>query len=210
MLHVTDVCGRTQDLWNIGKVIGLGGFDDSNDAELDVMNKSLARAKRDDKKEMRSMDEEVLNQQMEQYMGGEGEPEGQEERSKYVSAKWMEKIRAKYEGAVIRRTTHSTDYRGDWITGLEAYEQHLCVVKMYDHEYEALEKLAEKAADSETFVRRFASEVSERMGLVFWRGERAECLVGCRIFTSTSGRRCCTRGAWKQRRNSKRRLRSTI
>ena len=45
------------------------------------------------------------------------------------------------------------------MTGLDAYEEHWCVVEMYQHEYDALEALAETTMDSETFVRRFASEV---------------------------------------------------
>jgi hypothetical protein len=153
----------TQDLWNIGTAIGLEGFDDSHDHELNTMNAALARAKREDKKSMRSTDNEVLNQQMGAYLEGKVEQEGLETQTQYWSGWWLTKIREKYEGAVIRRTALSTDYEGESINGLEPYDEHLCVLDMYEHEYEALERHAERAVDSESFVRRFASEVSQRI-----------------------------------------------
>jgi hypothetical protein len=147
-------------LWFIGKAIGLPGFQDANDEELDEMNKAIARAKREDRKGLRAMDEVTLNQQMGNYIGGTGDQEGLERGTQYTSAFWMTKIRAKYEGAVIRRTVKSVDNTGQAISGLEPYEEHRCVIELYEHEYAALENLAEEAMDSETFVRRFASEVS--------------------------------------------------
>jgi hypothetical protein len=49
---------------------------------------------------------------------------------------------------------------------LEPYEEHRCVVNMYEHEYAALEVLAERTMDSETFVWRFASEVRRWIGVL--------------------------------------------
>ena len=129
------------------------------------MIKALARAKREDKKEMRATDEDVLNQRMEAFVAGTGEQEGVDTHFQFTTAMWMKKIREKYEGAVIRRTVYSQDYWGNSITGLEPYKEHVCMIPLFDHEYEALERLAEKAVDSETFVKRFASEVSRRISL---------------------------------------------
>ena len=154
-----------QDLWNIGKAIGLPGFRDSKDHELDAMNAALARAKREDRRELRATDEEVLNQRMEAFVAGTGEQEDVDTHYQFAIATWMKKIREKYEGAVIRRTVYSLDYWGNSITGLEPYLEHVCMISLFDHEYEALERLAEKAVDSESFVRRFASEVSLRICL---------------------------------------------
>ena len=125
------------------------------------MTKELACAKREDRNEMKSMDEEELNEKVVALVGGTGGEQGVNERTKYVSAKWMKIIREKYQGAVIRRTAYSLDWRGESITGLEPYEEHVMFVDLHPHEYEAIEKLAEKAVDCETLVRRFASEVSQ-------------------------------------------------
>jgi hypothetical protein len=149
-----------QDLWNIGKAIGLPGFDDIFDHELDAMNKALAKAKREDRNQMKEMGEDEFNEKVTAFVAGEGGEEGVNAHTDFVNAKYMEIIRRKYEGAVIRRTAYSTDYRGYSITGLEPYAEHKMLVELNEHEYEALERLAETAVDNETFVRRFASEVS--------------------------------------------------
>ena len=54
---------------------------------------------------------------------------------------------------------NSKDNEGKSITGLEAYEEHLCVLEMYQHEYDTIEALAKRMTDSETFVQWFANEV---------------------------------------------------
>jgi hypothetical protein len=152
-----------QDLWHIGKAIGLPQFDDTNDEELEEMNKELARAKREDRKEIKSTDEAELQDRMGSYMDGTKEYEQPEAHTQFVSASWIEKIREKYKGSVIRRTVNSLDNTGKAISGLDPYREHRCVVQMQDHEYKALEKLAEKSMDSETFAKRFASEVRLRL-----------------------------------------------
>lgn len=163
--NVVIVCcfARMQDLWNIGKAIGLLGFDDRYDHELDAMNKALAKAKREDRNQMKAMDEDEFNEKVVAFVAGEGEEEGVHVHTNFVSAQYMRMIREKYEGAVIRRTAYSVDYRGYSITGLEPYDEHKILVQLNEHEYEALERLVETAVDSETFVRRFASEVSQRI-----------------------------------------------
>lgn len=128
------------------------------------MTKALARAKREDRKQMRAMDDDEFKEKVVAFVAGTGGGEGVNVGTNYVSAKWMTTIREKYQGAVIRRTAYSVDYKGESITGLEPYDEHKIMVELHEHEYEALEKLAETAVDSETFVRRFASEVSERRG----------------------------------------------
>lgn len=75
---------------------------------------------------------------------------------------WLRRVRGKCEDAVIERAGDSMDYLGKPITGLVLFEQHPCVISLYDHEYKALERAAERALDSETFVRWFASEVGQR------------------------------------------------
>jgi hypothetical protein len=114
----------TQDLWHIGKAIGLPEFDDTNDWELEEMNKALAHAKREDEKEQKATDEEKLHDQMQPYIEGRRELEQTKARTQFTSALWVRKIWEKYRGAVIRRTVNSLDYTGQAIAGLEPYEQH--------------------------------------------------------------------------------------
>ena len=116
------------------------------------MNKELACAKG---KEMRSTEEGATYSDLTSYAG----KQEAELRTRAVTDVWIKRIRKKYEGSVIRRTVNSKDNSGKLMTGLDAYEEHWCVVEMYQHEYDALEALAETTMDSETFVRRFASEV---------------------------------------------------
>jgi hypothetical protein len=72
----------------------------------------------------------------------------------------MTVVREKYQGSVIRRTGTSLDIDGQPISGLAPYEEHICMLKLYTHEYNALEALAEQALDTDTFAR-FSSEVSD-------------------------------------------------
>ena len=146
-----------QDLWHIGKAIGLIGFGEERDGELERMNSELARAKRQDRKNMKSADDAEMQKQLGGIMEGTAQAHVQ---AQIVSARWVQKIRDKYRGSVIRRTVNSRGPDDKAISGLDPYEEHMCVLEMYDHEYEALEVLAEESMDSESFVKRVASEVS--------------------------------------------------
>lgn len=44
-IMVSDVLARMQELWNVGKAIGLRCFDDNHDDEQDEMNKAVDEAK---------------------------------------------------------------------------------------------------------------------------------------------------------------------
>ena len=63
----------TQDLWHIRKAIGLPGFDDSNEYELESMSKDIACSKQEDRKEMRSTSEDTLYQDLSSFLVGDGE-----------------------------------------------------------------------------------------------------------------------------------------
>ena len=70
------------------------------------------------------------------------------------------------------------DYSGNPISGLEPYKEHLSIINIYKHEYEALKALAKKAMDSETFVRCFASKVSQTHASVSLYEQTNEALGG--------------------------------
>jgi hypothetical protein len=158
-----------QDLWHIGKVVGLPGFkDDKNtDEEIAEMKRDLARAKRDDKRMLMQHAAESRSALHRMFHGQNDEgavsavQQNIDENYHQANAKWMKIVREKFQGAVIRRTGKSLDYQGRSISGLEPYYEHICMLRLYTHEYDALETLAERSLDSETFAQRFSSEVSK-------------------------------------------------
>jgi hypothetical protein len=82
-----------------------------------------------------------------------------------ANATWMKVIRAKYQGAVIRRTGETLDIYGKAISGLEPFEEHICMLQLFDHEYESLQTLAEKSMNDKSIARRFSSEVCHNMAV---------------------------------------------
>jgi hypothetical protein len=157
-----------QDLWNIGRAIGLNGFRVSAeiDAELHEMTRDLSRARRDDRKLQAGYEDQTRSALSRMFQGTQEQggvsaaQQAVDQNFRRENALWMTKIRVKYQGAVIRRTVNSRDYANNVISGLEPYEEHICMLKLYSHEYDALETLAEKALDDDSLVRRFSSEVS--------------------------------------------------
>ncbi|KAH9048618.1 P-loop containing nucleoside triphosphate hydrolase protein [Lactarius deliciosus] len=162
-MTATPVQTRLADLWNIGKVIGLPAFDDKNDREFEKMKKMLGRAQRQDKKIVKTEDQGKVIDYVTEYLRGKTDPKQVDTISQYIGAVWVNIIREKYQGSVIRRTVNSKDYTGEPISGLEPYEEHRCVIELHEHEYAALERFAKDAVDNESFVRRFASEVSQTL-----------------------------------------------
>jgi hypothetical protein len=148
-------------------VVGLPGFRDDarTNEEMAEMIRDIARAKREDKKmllthtaESRSALRRVFHGQVDQGAHSAVQ-QNVDENYHRVNAQWMKIVRQKYQGAVIRRTVSSRDYQGQPISGLAPYKEHICMLKLYRHEYDALETLADEALDGASFAQRFSSEV---------------------------------------------------
>jgi hypothetical protein len=60
---------------------------------------------------------------------------------------WMEQIRERYRGHVIRRTVNSVDFEGKQIIGLEPYREHNLVLQLYEFEMANLDRLAGEVAE---------------------------------------------------------------
>ena len=160
---------HTQDLWHIGKVAGLPGFknDRHTNEELEVMIRELTQAKLEDKKLL--LERKAESRQALHRMSHGKQDEGLisavnkvvDHNFRKENTKWITVVQEKYRGAVIRRTVNSLDHENKAISGLEPYKEHICLLKLYEHEYEALEALAAKALNnaSESSVRCFSSEV---------------------------------------------------
>lgn len=131
------------------------------------MMRDLAHAKREDKR----MTPESRNALLRMFDGDSREgtvsavDRNVDQSYHQANTKWMTIARAKYQGAVIRRTVNSLDYEGNPISGLEPYEEHICMLNLFNHEYDALEMLAENAVSTVSFGRCFSSEVRNCIAL---------------------------------------------
>ncbi|KAH9019867.1 P-loop containing nucleoside triphosphate hydrolase protein [Lactarius pseudohatsudake] len=164
---------RPSDLWHIGKVIGLSGFKDDvhTNEELARMQRELAEARQEDKKIQLDHEAESLGVL---HRTSHGEIEGPisvgekavEQKFQNVKAQWMKVVHERYHGAVIRRTVNSLDYLGNTISGLEPYEEHVCMLELHEHEYKALGDMAShRFANIYKYLRRLQREVSEGFAL---------------------------------------------
>ena len=154
---------RTQDLWNIGRAVGIHGFreDKEIDAELALMAAEIARAKRDDRRLVPRAEGQVREALQRVIKGEQHEQYEVDVNFRNANARWMEVLRAKFAGAVIRRGPNSKDNNGNLISGLTPYVENVCMLELYRHEYAALDQLAENALSKKSVARRFSSEVSK-------------------------------------------------
>ncbi|KAI0257849.1 P-loop containing nucleoside triphosphate hydrolase protein [Gloeopeniophorella convolvens] len=74
----------------------------------------------------------------------------------------MHEIHERYSGAVIWRAGSSTDYLGNPISGLEPYRERVCILELFEHEYENFEKMANEELAKET--RQVASQIRGIIG----------------------------------------------
>ena len=74
--------------------------------------------------------------------GGSVESADEHEIQEVITS-WMALIRKGYDGAVVRRTVNSLDWRGAPISGLEKYHEHILVLNLRENEAECQGVLAE-------------------------------------------------------------------
>lgn len=162
-----------QDLWHIGTVIGLPGFKNHKhtNEEMELMKRELTKAKREDKKRLAEHESESRGALHRMFSGQKDEDalsavqNAVDQSYRQVNAVWMKVVRDKYKGSVIRRTVNSLDYVSNPISGLEPYKEHVCMLELFKHEYDALETLSLNALNDNKFARRVSSEVSAVMHL---------------------------------------------
>lgn len=149
---------HTQDLWYLGSLIGLPGFGDDARTfkEIRQMKSELSQAKRKDKLSGNASECQDTLQRMPNEDGAiAAVDENLDQNYLRENARWMKTVRERYQGAVIRRTGESLDFEGNAISGLEPYEEHICLLRLYKHEYDALDALAGES------LNRTNSEVSD-------------------------------------------------
>ncbi|KAF8268077.1 hypothetical protein EI94DRAFT_1700483 [Lactarius quietus] len=75
------------------------------------------------------------------------------------NGKWMKIMWEKYQGLVIWQTVNLLDRSREPISRLVPYEEHNCLLLLFDHKYEALETLTVNLLDSKSVVSHFLSKV---------------------------------------------------
>lgn len=138
-LILIDPSSLAQDVWNIGRCLGLELFGSSYDDEALKMVRQLRAAAAKDRKRLKQGDRIAKI-----IMGTVKGDADAEVPSLYRSQMliWIIVIRERFSGIVIRRTIWSVDYRGARISGLAPFQEHNLLVKLYSHEVDNLECIA--------------------------------------------------------------------
>lgn len=138
-MTATPCTTRPRDLWNLRWCMGIDKFKKANDKEAAEMEKCLRAARAKDIKALKGSS--TRKAVIIAATKGDADPKISSAFYKEMQ-KWVKIIRSYFSGIVIRRTLQSVDSTGACISGLEPYEEHQIVVKLYQHEIENLEKLA--------------------------------------------------------------------
>jgi hypothetical protein len=75
--------------------------------------------------------------------------------------RWVKVIRVRFAGVVIHRTVWSVDYQDRRISGLEPFQEHYIIVKLYDAEYAHLESMAHLMVAEKSEGKNVAVSVSD-------------------------------------------------
>ncbi|TFY74416.1 hypothetical protein EWM64_g9596 [Hericium alpestre] len=132
-MSATPVSSKAMDLWNIGRALRINFFI-SNDAEARDMNRAQTRGLRKDRKKRAVDPESVTN-----VLRG-ADTDMVSEVSKEM-APYVAQMRDHFSGLVIRRTIASVDWEGKPLLTLRPYTEHIFTMRLYQHEYDALEAL---------------------------------------------------------------------
>ncbi|KAG1772227.1 P-loop containing nucleoside triphosphate hydrolase protein [Suillus placidus] len=138
-MTATPITSRPLDVWNIGRCLGLELFGSSYDDEALKMERQLRSAAVKDRKRFKQGDR-ITKIIMGTVMGNAGLEVPSLYRNQMLT--WINIIRKRFLGVVIRRTIWSVDNHGVRISGLAPFKEHNLLVKLYSHEVENLELIA--------------------------------------------------------------------
>ncbi|KAG2336736.1 P-loop containing nucleoside triphosphate hydrolase protein [Suillus weaverae] len=138
-MTATPITSRPLDVWNIGRCLGLELFSSSYDDEALKMERQLRSAAVKDRKRLKQGDR-ITKIIMGTVLGNAGLEVPSLYRSQMLT--WINIIRKRFSGVVIRRTIWSVDNHGVRISGLAPFKEHNLLVKLYSHEVENLELIA--------------------------------------------------------------------
>lgn len=146
LLILHDVLNRPilKDLANLGRLLGIPYFlSPDGEAEIADQNKDLAAAIRKSRKQRREQGDEAFRKTL------HGREVDEVDDPAYIKTReWITEIRSHFNGYVIRRTGLSVDHRGNCISALERYQEHIILLNLYRGESDNLQKISEKLCES--------------------------------------------------------------
>jgi hypothetical protein len=146
-ITATPVTTKPQDLWNLGRLMGLPIFlTEIADQEADDLGKRMSSASRLDRRALLSNTDADGSIVQKVLRGRHISEEEQESNLRTAIQKGMTWLRVAFSGVVIRRTGNSKDNHGQAIIGLPPPYQHILQLQLYEHEMSNLEDLADDIA----------------------------------------------------------------
>lgn len=147
-----------QDLWNLGRVLGLENFSGDHDELAKQMDRELNAANRKERNARKKANSDQAETVVRGVLKGDDTRVDVKSDYKDTLLKWIRKLREWYAGCVIRRTVKSIDNEGKRISGLDPYSEHPLVVDLYDWEMDNLDELGEELVKNNAArAARFAS-----------------------------------------------------
>ncbi|KAK7682072.1 hypothetical protein QCA50_014658 [Cerrena zonata] len=127
-MTATPVMSKIRDLWHIGRMLGIDGFDEQD--EYVEMNKESSRALRADRR--------VREVNIEAFVHGEadGNAVGNVDE---VNLKWMRKMRRLFQGYIVRRSEESRNCDGKPLMDLKQYQLVILELELSGREKEEVE-----------------------------------------------------------------------
>jgi hypothetical protein len=147
-----------QDLWNLGRCMGLQGFGSDYDDEARQMITGLRAAQSKDRKRLKN--HERKKRIIQAAVSGDSTLQVHSHYHEEMT-KWAKVIRQRFAGLTIRRSLQSVDNAGERISGLGPIYEHPLLINLYAQEMENLEALAnELVADGTHRSAKAAGSVS--------------------------------------------------
>ncbi|KIN92956.1 hypothetical protein M404DRAFT_172153, partial [Pisolithus tinctorius Marx 270] len=141
-MSATPVMTQLQDLWIMGRMMGISELRDKE--KFDEMSRELSHAQAKDRKAKRDSAEDRLRG----LLGGEEKTAERNTETRPVLQQWVPWLRDRFSKHVIRRTLDSLDYRGNKIFGLPPYQEHVMLLELREWERSRLATITEELVHS--------------------------------------------------------------
>ncbi|PCH42717.1 hypothetical protein WOLCODRAFT_152760 [Wolfiporia cocos MD-104 SS10] len=121
MMMVTPLLTHPGDLWNLGHLMGVEGFGEEKLEDLKVMERDLSSALRQDRWRLKQLE------QSNEVLDHIAHRQSVHAKLAYLSvvAEKMETLRDRFAGSIVRQMVNSLDFKGDPISGLPMYHEHI-------------------------------------------------------------------------------------
>ncbi|KAG2098226.1 uncharacterized protein F5147DRAFT_656118 [Suillus discolor] len=143
-MTATPITNRPMNVWNLGRCLGMEAFGSPYDGEAEKMDCDLHKSAAKDRQcfKQGDRDKTIITANL------KGDAQVQIP-SLYQNQmlKWICIICQRFSGVVIHRSVWSVDNVGVRISSLATFQEHSLLVKLYDHEVENLELIAQELVE---------------------------------------------------------------